>query len=228
MDGSFVFYESFMDAVEEIPEDLQLEALKALIKYGLRGELKRHPANPFATVILTMAKPVIDANAERRKNGAKGGRPPKTNGSDEEKPMVIDEETVGNDVSENTEPNEDVNEDEDANGDANGEGDEEDAPAPTPKKAQLNTYGKFANVRLTEDEASAFKTEHPDTWKRLIDNLSLHIASTGKHYQNHFATLEKWAMQDEERQRSAPQTQPGGALDYLQRKDDMMDVFMDL
>lgn len=226
MDGSFVFYESFMDAVEEIPEDLQLEALKALIKYGLHGEVKRHPANPFATVILTMAKPVIDANAERRKNGAKGGRPPKTNGYENEKPMVIDEETVGNDISESAKPNED--EDVDANGDVDGEGDEEIAPAPTPKKSRLGTYGKFANVMLTEDEAAMFKEEHPDTWKRLIDNLSLHIASTGKHYQNHFATLEKWAMQDKERQQPAPQVQPGSALDYLQRKDDMMDVFMDL
>lgn len=226
MDGSFVFYESFMDAVEEIPEDLQLEALKALIMYGLHGEVKRHPANPFATVILTMAKPVIDANAERRKNGAKGGRPPKTNGYENEKPMVIDEETVGNDVSESAKPNEDEDVDVDANGDVNGEGDEKIAPAHVGGLIGLIAYGRYRNVLLTQKEYDAFCKENPDNGLDVIEKLSAHMASTGRQYQNHHATLEKWMMQDRERRQ---ELQPkNDALNYKQRKDDMMDVFMDL
>lgn len=242
MEGSFVFYESFLDAVEEMPEEVQLEALKAVLNYGLRGEIKR--GNPFANVAVVMAKPVIDANAERRKNGAKGGRPAKTSVSDDEKPMVSETETYGYDISENAKPNVDVNVDVnvngnvDVNGDVNGESESvttqntvarEEKPAPTPRKkgTSLSAYGKFNNVLLTSKELEAFKKEHPDNWQETIDKLSSHIASTGKYYQNHHATLEKWSMQDKERQRSSPQSQTwqNPALNYSQREIEDRDAY---
>ena len=40
------------------------------------------------------------------------------------------------------------------------------------------------------------KTELPGKWEYYIDRLSVHIASSGKQYHNHAATIYKWAQED--------------------------------
>ena len=57
-------------------------------------------------------------------------------------------------------------------------------------------YGRYNNVILTDTELSGLKTELPDKWEYYIDRLSCHIASTGKQYQSHAATIYKWAQED--------------------------------
>ena len=58
-------------------------------------------------------------------------------------------------------------------------------------------YGRYNNVILTDTELSGLKTELPDKWEYYIDRLSCHIASTGKQYHSHAATIYKWAQEDE-------------------------------
>ncbi len=69
-----------------------------------------------------------------------------------------------------------------------GEG-EKDTPAPA-------AYGKFYNVFLSDAEIDALKKELPGRWEYYIDRLSVHIASSGKKYNNHAATIYKWAQED--------------------------------
>ena len=57
-------------------------------------------------------------------------------------------------------------------------------------------YGRYNNVILTDTELSGLKTELPDKWEYYIDRLSCHIASTGKQYHSHAATIYKWAQED--------------------------------
>ena len=45
-------------------------------------------------------------------------------------------------------------------------------------------------------ELSGLKTELPDKWEYYLDRLSCHIASTGKRYKSHAATIYKWAQED--------------------------------
>lgn len=85
---SFVFYKSFLDAIELLPEGEQLKAFKLIAHYGANGELPEGEQT-LANAIFLMAKPNIDATKEKRNNGKKGGRPSK----DTEKPVVIEEET---------------------------------------------------------------------------------------------------------------------------------------
>lgn len=118
---SFVFYESFQKGIDMLPEEEQLKAYKMLVAYALRGEEPTEQS--LANIVLEMAKPNIDANAKRRKDGSKGGRPSKTDGLEEEKPVVSEEKTSGFE-SENhrladEKPNEDENEDENVNEDVN-------------------------------------------------------------------------------------------------------------
>lgn len=92
MNESFVFYESFVDAIETLPAEDQLKAYRAISRYATKGE-EPTPALGVAYAIFLMAKPQLDANSNRRINGAKGGRPRKeTDGFTDEKPMVNESE----------------------------------------------------------------------------------------------------------------------------------------
>ena len=72
-------------------------------------------------------------------------------------------------------------------------------------------YGRYNNVILTDTELSGLKTELPDKWEYYIDRLSCHIASTGKQYHSHAATIYKWAQADAAKGKAAPKQ---GIPDY--------------
>lgn len=55
-------------------------------------------------------------------------------------------------------------------------------PAPAP-------YGRYKNVFLTA-------TELTDGWEDYTERLSEYMASTGKKYKNHAATIRRWASED--------------------------------
>ena len=75
----------------------------------------------------------------------------------------------------------------------------------------LAAYGRYNNVILTDTELSGLKTELPDKWEYYIDRLSCHIASTGKQYHSHAATIYKWAQEDVAKGKAAPKQ---GIPDY--------------
>ena len=52
---------------------------------------------------------------------------------------------------------------------------------------------------LTEAEYAKVKAEFPRDWRARIDGLSAYIASTGKKYKSHFATIRNWARMERER-----------------------------
>ena len=65
----------------------------------------------------------------------------------------------------------------------------------TPRTA----YGRYENVFLTETELNELKAELPDKWNYYIERLSEYIASQGKSYDNHAATIRRWAANDTEK-----------------------------
>lgn len=77
MRDGFVFYRSWLEAVKNLPRDIQGEVLTAIIEYGLYGETTDN-LKPIATAMLAMVKPQIDVNNRRYENGKKGGRPSKS------------------------------------------------------------------------------------------------------------------------------------------------------
>ena len=54
-------------------------------------------------------------------------------------------------------------------------------------------YGRYENVFLSQSELDGLKADLPDKWNYYIDRLSCHIASSGKRYRSHAATIYKWA-----------------------------------
>ena len=69
------------------------------------------------------------------------------------------------------------------------------AAAPTPRRHQ---YGEYSNVLLSNVELDKLQTEIPD-WQKMIDRLSGYMRSTGKHYDDHLATMRNWHRDDKDK-----------------------------
>lgn len=78
------------------------------------------------------------------------------------------------------------------------------------KKEPRHRYGEYENVLLSDRELDKLKQEFPD-WEDRIERLSEYMASTGKTYKNHLATIRNWAKRDRERVRS-PARSPQGNI----------------
>ena len=69
-----------------------------------------------------------------------------------------------------------------------------DAPPP-PAKPRKHKFGEYQNVLLTDEEYQKLKAEMPNA-DDYIERLSSYVASTGKSYKSHFATIRNWYRQD--------------------------------
>lgn len=65
----------------------------------------------------------------------------------------------------------------------------------TPSK---NQHGEFQNVLLTHDEYQKLEERFNQETNKLIENLSSYLASTGKRYKSHYATILNWKRRDKD------------------------------
>ena len=79
-----------------------------------------------------------------------------------------------------------------------------------PKKPTKHKYGEYNNVLLTDEELEKLKDEYID-WNERIERLSSYVASTGKKYKSHYATIRNWARKDQAQQKE----QKKGRLDWI-------------
>ena len=78
-----------------------------------------------------------------------------------------------------------------------------------------HTYGRYQNVFLTDGELADLQASFPTVWGQYIEKLSEYMASTGKRYQSHAATIRRWA--DEDAKKAAPPTRN---RDYSVKEDE--------
>jgi predicted phage replisome organizer len=64
------------------------------------------------------------------------------------------------------------------------------------KKEIRHKYGEYENVLLSDSDFEKLKSEFPSDYTARIENLSSYIASTGKSYKNHLATIRNWARKE--------------------------------
>ena len=89
----------------------------------------------------------------------------------------------------------DKDKEEDREGDKNKDNIYDSASSSKPSKPAKHKHGEYANVLLTDDELNKLKAEYPDYQER-IERLSSYVASTGKSYKSHYATIRNWARKD--------------------------------
>lgn len=63
-------------------------------------------------------------------------------------------------------------------------------------KPVRHKYGYYNNVLLSDEEMMKLAEEFPNDLKDRIERLSEYIASTGKKYKSHLATIRAWAKRD--------------------------------
>ena len=68
-------------------------------------------------------------------------------------------------------------------------------PSQKPAKPVKHKYGEYQNVLLTDDELQKLQEEYVD-YNERIERLSSYVASTGKSYKSHYATIRNWARKD--------------------------------
>lgn len=72
-------------------------------------------------------------------------------------------------------------------------------------------YGSFQNVHLVKQELDELKKMFPYDWENWIESLSRYMASTGRTYQNHFATICMWADKEKPKKKKRNYSFPEGA-----------------
>lgn len=78
MRDGFIFYESFWNAIKELPAQTQLLLYNALAGYALADIEPDFDDDAIAKGFFTLMRPQIDANNRRREAGLRGGRPAKS------------------------------------------------------------------------------------------------------------------------------------------------------
>lgn len=57
-------------------------------------------------------------------------------------------------------------------------------------------HGQYKNVLLSDGELEKLREEFPSDWRERIERLSEYMASTGKGYRSHLATIRSWARRE--------------------------------
>ena len=73
---------------------------------------------------------------------------------------------------------------------------ESDEDINVPTKTIRHKYGSYKNVLLSDEDMEKLMTEFPHDGVERIERLSEYIASTGKKYKSHLATIRSWARKD--------------------------------
>lgn len=207
MNDSFVFYRSFIEAVEVdgIADDVKLQLLKAIIYYALDDSEPDEETSPVVKMAFKLIKPQIDANVKRRLNGAKGGRK-------KEKPMVNKNETIGYEnknhrlankepmvtelktngsQNENhrlafSEPNVNVNVNDNVNVNANGN-----------VNVNVSASADIRNPLITEQEKNSLVADYgEDVVEDYINRVQHYCTEHNKTYKDYALTIRTWLNRD--------------------------------
>ena len=83
------------------------------------------------------------------------------------------------------------------------------------KGRSARAYGRYQNVFLTDEELADLQASFPTVWGQYIEKLSEYMASTGKRYQSHAATIRRWAGED-----ARKAALPARSRDYSVKEDE--------
>ena len=92
------------------------------------------------------------------------------------------------------------------------------------KKETRHKYGQYNNVLLSDTDMEKLKAEFPDYQER-IERLSEYIASTGKSYKNHLATIRSWAKKDKKQTYGRTAEEKNAGYCFNANEDSLDDLF---
>lgn len=196
---SFVLPTDLLDDLEDFSDDEVGKIFRAILIYTNETEEPEFDDRAMKVVFRHIKKYIDSANENydkkvqaNRVNGAKGGRPKKDAEENPKNPTVIEKterfSEKPNKSHTETESETDIESVSECECEC-----ETDGVAHTHTKS----YGENKNVILSDEEYERL-TERMGVSKRseYIEKLSDYMASTGKKYQSHYATICSWFRQD--------------------------------
>ena len=64
------------------------------------------------------------------------------------------------------------------------------------EKSEQKTFGEYKNVKLSDEELQTLEKLFPNHYMKYIESLSEYMASKGKTYKSHYATVRSWMRKD--------------------------------
>lgn len=189
MTDAAIIYRSHFEAIENLPEDQQLTALKAIIRYCMEDEI---PEDGISSCILMMAKPILDKWKSNRRAGQKGGEANR-------KQPESNSEASCKQLESNCEPKVKVKVKEKV------------------KDNKKHTFGEYKKVSLTDDEyrklVSEFGEQKTD---QAIAFLDAYIAEKGYKSKSHYLAIRRWVFDAIEQKKPVTRT-PGRFQNFENR-----------
>ena len=164
---SFIFYQSFYEAIVELPREVQGEVLTAIVEYGLYGETTES-LKPIAKAMMLLIKPQIDANQKRYENGCKGGRPRKDTENQNQKETKKKPNQNQKETKRKPNDNDNVNVNVNDNVSLSNDGERE-----RKKKILLNLYKKGLAGKALKEEYERFIAYYSTKDVKNFENLSI-------------------------------------------------------
>ena len=213
MGRGILIQESFYEAMKYLPDQERLELFDGICAYSLCGTVPEN-LSPVAKSMFILMRPNIDSSAKKYSAAVSNGkqRSKKNSEANEQREEPSDDQS--NDQNNNQCNNQkqdqstdhdydldldydsDLDSDLDLDSDSHSDSDldsESSAKGSSPKKEKKSKhkYGEYENVLLTDEEAEKLRKELSN-FDELVQRLSEYIASTGKKYKSHYATLRTW------------------------------------
>ena len=228
--SSFVLYDKYQEQVSMLSDEQAGQLFKAVLAY--RNNEQVEVIDPAVKILLSVIKQQIDIDdkkyqetCERRKAaGSKGGIAKANNAKQNAEESSNTKQSIANDIFAKQSQEECSNvkqrltnladSDSDCGSDCDNE--KNNTPLLSPQgenakeKITRHKYGQYKNVLLSDDEMEKLKAEYPTDWQARIERLSEYMASTGKSYKSHLATMRAWARKDKERAPTAAKTSTNG------------------
>lgn len=220
MAGIAIIFESYLDAIEDLPDEEQLALYRAISRYSIKDE--EPELTGIAKTIFTVIRPTIDANkdksAQARELANKRWNKNKNTAYD----TACDTAYDAHDATHNAahDAHDDAHTDahdaerkcnvrnsndkdsvkDRGTGKMKGKGEEESSgqEAASPPSAPTRAYGTFKNVHLTVEEVTDLMRRFPEDWNNRIEQVSTYKESVGKKYKSDFATILNWDAKNEQ------------------------------
>ena len=167
MRDSSIFYRSFYEAINDLPEENQLAVYKSIFEYTLN--FNEIPLTGISKTIFTLIKPQLDANNKKFANGKKGGRPI------EEKQTETKKEPKENQTETKTKTNENVNEN-----DNEKENENKNKLPPTAFSMYRSLLDLGAEKTLINDWLKVRKTKKATNTKTALDGFISQVKKSNK------------------------------------------------
>lgn len=226
---SFILYDNYDEQIQMLTDIQAGQLLKDVFSY--RCGRKSTSTDAMVKLLFSVIRQQIERDEEkynvisekRKAAGSLGGQAKAANLANasfarknvakpsKSKQSLANESVCYNLLGDNDNENDNVNENENEN------------ESEKTSKPNRHRYGEYQNVLLSDDELAKVQAEFPADWEKRIERLSEYMASTGKSYKSHLATIRAWARKDNNQQAQQQQEDRYAKWermqDYVQKRD---------